>query len=109
MLPSLTPSEIQTMNRTSILLSLTISSFMATALAATPAAPAPAAVKPAQAATQANANTAGSIPQSGLIADIPFTEQTGTVANDTTGNGNACTFATGAGAPAWNGIGIGFG
>jgi len=52
---------------------------------------------------------AQTIPQSGLIANIPFTEQTGTVANDTTGNGNACTFAASPGAPVWNGIGIGFG
>jgi hypothetical protein len=52
--------------------------------------------------------TAG-IPQSGLIADVPFTEQTGTVAHDITGNGNDCTFLTGENSPTWNRIGIGEG
>lgn len=46
------------------------------------------------------------IPQNGLIANVPFTEQSGTAANDTTGNGNNCTFGTGKNAPTWNGIGI---
>ena len=86
------------MNRIVFLLSLILSSFLVFAT-------------PVFSATHAKANSAGSgsIPQSGLIADIPFTEQTGALANDTTGNGNACTFATGASAPVWNGIGIGFG
>lgn len=48
------------------------------------------------------------IPQAGLIANVPLTEQTGTVAHDTSGNGNACTFLPAPNAPAWNGIGLGF-
>jgi hypothetical protein len=47
------------------------------------------------------------IPQDGLIADLGFTEQSGTVAYDATGNGNDCTFGTGTNAPYWNGIGLG--
>ncbi len=46
------------------------------------------------------------VPQSGLIADVPFTEQSGTVAGDRSGNGNYCTFGEGINAPTWNGIGI---
>jgi hypothetical protein len=54
------------------------------------------------------AHAQASIPQSGLIANIPFTEQAGTVANDSSGNGNACTFSASPNSPTWNGIGIGF-
>lgn len=49
---------------------------------------------------------AQTIPQNGLIANVPFTEQSGAVANDITGNGNACTFAAAPNSPGWNGIGI---
>lgn len=42
----------------------------------------------------------------GANALIPLTEGSGTVAHDTTGNGNDCTFATGNNAPAWSNSGL---